>query len=117
MELKDRVEMFIEILERKATVDLQKLEDFQSKFMVDPLWSLNWSRETFEAAARLSVFSRAAAALKDELVTILQLKENATREIMRKSRNASCSTSPTANFAEACSASAYVELYELLEEG
>ncbi len=93
----------------------EMIADFAQKVLDTPAYALEWSNSAFTAAAQREVFGQVLAGLENEM-PVEELRGIAQREINRRARNPSHSTSQPSNLLDEQRLQAWAEALELLEE-
>lgn len=109
------MDAIIRMLEVRRANAKARLDEFAAKFAKDPLRSLEWSLDVFEAAATYNVAGNAIAALGRDAPGVSGVRQRATENAMHGARWPRRSTSPTSNLAHACEVAALAELASDLE--
>ena len=112
-----RIEELKTDLEHEVRRSKMYLDDWTEKFADDPCYSLEWSRETFETAARLRVFGQAISYLEktDDADPASVVLGMATKEALRGASSVPHSSSAQSNLLEAEKTAAWARLRERVE--
>jgi len=101
-------------LQREMEGLQESMDKFAAAFEKDPAYTLSWSQVTFEQAARQRKMRGIIAALERN-VSIAQIRELLTSDVIHKSKYPAHSTSPTSNLIEQYELAASAALLSDLE--
>ncbi len=112
----NKIETLIEMLAYRIETSQAEISSFIKKLQddTDPLYAFEWSKETFQAAATIRVFSRVLTSLKKG-VEVKRFYQQCLEEALRAAKYPKQTTSTPANFSYQCEGSAWAEVTELLK--
>ena len=105
----------ISYLEKEVERARKSLKKFQAGLENDPVYALTWFEGAFTAAAEVKVGAAVLVELKNNSVTIDDVRDHVERTIRRLAKYPPRSTSPVSNLMEQEENAAWARLYETLE--